>query len=98
MLEDRRLALHLAHAVEQPVALDLEHLRHQVELGQVGIGRSPAHDVVDEGAVDAGDLADLRGIEAELLAAGLEAVGHRVAHGWLSTIVDHEDEKGLIRP
>ena len=80
MLDDRRFALHLAHAVEEPVALDLERLRHAIELGEVGVGGFAAHDVVDEGAVDAGDLADLRGVETELSAAGLEAVGHGVAH------------------
>ena len=37
-----------AHAVDEPVALDLERLRHAIELGQIGIGGFAAHDVVDE--------------------------------------------------
>ena len=39
-----------------------------------------AHNVVDERAVDAGDFASLGAGEAQLLAAGLEAVCHRVTH------------------
>ena len=61
-------------------ALDLERLRDAIELGEIGIGGFAAHDVVDEGAIDAGDLADLRGVETELPAPGLEAVGNGVAH------------------
>jgi len=66
MLDDRRFALHLAHAVEEPVALYLDRLRQTIELGEIGVGGFAAHDVVDKGAVDAGDLAGLRGVEAEL--------------------------------
>ena len=67
-------------------------------LVEIGVGGFAAHDVVDEGAVDAGDLADLRGIETELSAAGLEAVGHGVAHRAFPRIVEIEDQKGLIHP
>src|SRR6478735_10476075 len=80
VFDDRRFTLHFAHTVDEPVALDLEHLRHALELGQIGIGGFAAHDVVDEGAVDAGDLANLRGTETKLSATSLEAVGHAVAH------------------
>jgi hypothetical protein len=56
--------------MDEPVALDLERLRQAVELGEIGVRGLAAHDVVDEGSVDAGDLAGLRRIETELSAAG----------------------------
>src|SRR5262245_46530422 len=98
MFDDRRFALHFADAVDEPVALDLERLRHAIKLGQIGVGGFAAHDVVDKGAVDAGDLTDLRGVETELSAASLEAVGNGVAHGGFSRMAEIADQKGLIHP
>ena len=80
-LQDRRLALDVAEPVHQPPALDLEHLRHMIEALEVRVLRAPAHDVVDERAVDAGELGHLAGVHPQLLAAGLEPLGHRGAHG-----------------
>ena len=69
-------ALDFAQAVEEPVALDLQDLRHPLQLLEVGVAGAPAHDVVDEGAVHAGHFTDLDGAEAELPAAGAQSVCH----------------------
>jgi hypothetical protein len=48
VLEDRGLALDLAEAVQQPPALDLEHLGDAIEALEAGMLRASAHDVVHE--------------------------------------------------
>jgi hypothetical protein len=75
VLEDRRIALDLAEAVQQPPALDLEHLGDAIEALEIGMLRASAHDVVDERPIDFGELGDLASVQAQLLAAGPEPVG-----------------------
>ena len=90
------LALDLAEAVQQPPALDLEHLGDAIEALEVGMLRASAHDVVDEGTVDFGELGDLAGVQAQLLAAGPEPVGQRGGHDVLPQSVDIVDFMDLI--
>ena len=81
ILDEGRRALDLADAVDQPVAV---HLQHAGDLGQpvdAGAGGAAAEDVVDEGAVHAGHLGDVGGTDAELVGPGPEAVGKRVVLG-----------------
>jgi hypothetical protein len=83
IFQQGRLAFHLAHAMEQPVALNLENRGYLIETLEVGVlGPSP-HDVIDEGTVDMGELGHLAGMEAQLPKSRLETVGHcsRRGHG-----------------
>jgi hypothetical protein len=61
--------------MQQPPALDLEHLGDAIEALEIGMLRASAHDVVHERAIDPGELGHLPGMQAQLLAAGPELVG-----------------------
>ena len=80
MLDDRALALDDAESMQQPVAIDLQRVGDQLQPLEVRVLRAPAHDVVDERAVDTGELGDVRGVDAELPGPRLQPVGDGVAH------------------
>lgn len=68
-------ALDLADAVDQPLAI---HLQHAGDVGQTvdaGARGSSAQDVIDEGAVDPGHLRNMGRCQAELVGARPKTVG-----------------------
>lgn len=56
VLDEGRLALDLADAVDQPFPLDFQHAGDLCQFVDAGARRAAAQDVIDEGSIDPGHL------------------------------------------
>jgi len=80
VLDEGGGALDRADAVDQPVAVDLEHTRHLGQAVDGRLRRAAAQDVIDEGPVHARHLGDMGRRKPELVGPGTQAVGKGVVH------------------
>ena len=86
VLQLRLAALNLADTQAQPVDVRLEDRGDAAHFFHVRVQGAPAHDVIDEGAVDLGLARQLPGGDAKLPAAGLQSVREGVNHGHIQLL------------
>ena len=83
IVDEGRRALNLADAVDQPVAVNLQHAGDIREPVNAGARGSPAQDVIDERAVEPRHFCDMGRCQAKLIGAGPQPVGQGVVFGHL---------------